>query len=480
MENFAKGFTKFVNVALKLLLIPILIGPLTWFVEKIWTFSIIDIFFIMGIIGFVLCIYYAQKRNVKGIYILIAITAVGLILRGVWALGIESMPTSDIRLIWECGDKFLSGDTWMFKGTGYIARFTHFTIPVLYSALLQNLFSEPLLMAKVINVIASTANIIIIYYIIKDLFNSRTKAQWGALITAIYPPLIFYSATYFTEVLAIPLYLISLLIFIKVIKGKLNLWWLVVSGVSLFLGNLFRMLAVIMLIAYCLHIFLYDKEVKTKIKKMIIIIAAFWIPMFAADFYLINNNITEYHLWSGRDPIWASILKGTNIDAGGMWNEEDANIPSQYNYETEEVANASKEIIKDRLKNTSAIDWTIFFTKKYTMQWRAGDFAGVYWSELGSIEGESKFTLGEKGQFTSELIYFILILLTYIGLYNKKRVYKEKESNLLYFIYCGYALILLITESQARYSFIVCWLFVILSINGIEVLEEMKKDKLER
>lgn len=473
MDGFSKGFTRFVNVALKILLIPIVIGPITWFAQNIFTFSIIDIFFMIVVLGLIFSLHFIQKKNIKSKWILIGILLLGIGFRIIWALGINSFPTSDIKLIWECGDAFLNGDSWMFKGTGYIARFTHFTVPVLYSAFLQNIFSEPLIAAKIINVIISSLNIIIIYYIVKEIFNCEKKAQWSALATALYPPLIFYTATYFTEVLAIPFYLFSLLIFIKVTKGKLNKWWLIVTGVSLSIGNLFRMLAVIMLIAYIMYIFLYDKNIKIKLQKSAFILIAFAIPLLGVDYYLINNNITEYHLWSGRDPIWASILKGTNIEANGMWNEEDALIPSKYNYETEEVTKACQDIIIERFKTTPITDWIMFFTKKYVMQWRAGDFAGVYWSELGSNPEQNTFNLEENGQFSIQLIYLIFIILSYIGLYNKKFVYDKKEMNLLYFIYCGYALVLLITESQARYSFIVCWLFIILAFNGGEVLENL-------
>jgi hypothetical protein len=46
-----------------------------------------------------------------------------------------------------------------------------------------------------------------------------------------------------------------------------------------------------------------------------------------------------------------------------------------------------------------------------------------------------------------------------------------KEINLFYLILCGYGITYLITEAQPRYSYIVSWIFIILSINGLDYLK---------
>lgn len=81
----------------------------------------------------------------------------------------------------------------------------------------------------------------------------------------------------------------------------------------------------------------------------------------------------------------------------------------------------------------------------------------------------------DGGAFFSQLIFLILIVLTYIGLYNNKQYKKNKLINLFYIIYCGYGLLFLISESQDRYSFIVSWLFIVLPLTVTEGTKLWKK-----
>jgi uncharacterized membrane protein len=86
--------------------------------------------------------------------------------------------------------------------------------------------------------------------------------------------------------------------------------------------------------------------------------------------------------------------------------------------------------------------------------------------------------LEDNAAIYSQLFFFVLMLLSYIGLYNKNQYLKNNIINLFYIIFCGYALLYLITESQDRYSFIVCWLFVILALTPDWKLIKIFKNKV--
>lgn len=476
MNKLGKIFTNFVNIALIFLIIPLV--TVTWSLMKSygWNFDLADIAILSTDILIILIIALMFKLKVSDKYKIIFLCLVGFILRTVWSFSIESKPISDIAVIWSTGADILEGNMSNMHGTGYLARFTHFVMPAIYSAFLQRFFTNPLAVAKFINCIFSTANIIIVYLIVKEIFSSKSKAIYAATITAIYPPLILYCATYFTEVLAIPLYLLSIYMFILYIKNKKDYKYMIASGVILCFGNLFRMLAPIVLVAYCLYIIIYQNTWKIKMKNMLIILLSFCIPFVAVDTYLIVNDVTEYHLWSGRDPLQASMLKGLNIEAKGRWNEEDSNIPAMYDYDTDKVAEASMDIIKGRFKSYSIGEWYNFFLEKYQEQWKYGDFLGASWSEA-EVDRENMYvSLNNNGRIALNIVYAVLIWLTYIGLFNRKRLFENPEINLIYFIFCGFSLVLLLTESQERYSFIVCWLFIILGIMGIDFIQEKAKE----
>lgn len=76
---------------------------------------------------------YIIKRNICYKKQIALILICGFILRGLWLLNVKSIPISDFSVIYECGQEFLNGNTGMFWGHSYIARFPHLTIMVLYN-----------------------------------------------------------------------------------------------------------------------------------------------------------------------------------------------------------------------------------------------------------------------------------------------------------------------------------------------------------
>ena len=59
------------------------------------------------------------------------------------------------------------------------------------------------------------------------------------------------------------------------------------------------------------------------------------------------------------------------------------------------------------------------------------------------------------------------MVFVYRGLFIKKNYMDNKPINLFYIIFCGYGILYLITEQQARYAYIACWIFIILAFSGI-------------
>ena len=208
----------------------------------------------------IVSIYLLRKRGVSNKKLIIITILVGFVLRVIYAFTINSIPISDFAIMYETAEDVLNGDFSNLWGTGYIARFPHITIPVMYFALIRYIFTEPLLAIKFFNVIASTINIGIVYLIIEELFNDTWKAQIGAIITALFPPLILYTAIFTTENLAIPLYLLAIYLFIKATKSEKKIKLFFIAALCLSFGNLFRMVGQIILVAFVLYIIVSYKQ----------------------------------------------------------------------------------------------------------------------------------------------------------------------------------------------------------------------------
>lgn len=189
-------------------------------------------------------------------------------------------------------------------------------------------------------------------------------------------------------------------------------------------------------------------------------IIGFAIPFYLVSQSLLNANITETHLWNPKEPSITSILKGTNIEHHGMYNEEDANIPIKLNHDPQKIKEVSKEIIIKRLTTTPKPKLIFHYIKKIAMQWGMGDFRAFVWT-TDEVFGKNIFKniIHEVSIFT-QIIYITILIRIFSALKNND--YMEiKEMNFFYILFGGFVLLFLITEFQERYAFIISWIFVI-------------------
>lgn len=483
MKNIVYMFQKFLYSSLKVLfLIPVIGSIIFMFVrddENLW-FSIFCFFISLILIGGT---YYSLKNNYKKSLIIAAILYIAFIIRILWFYSLDSIPIGDFNRMFICAEEYLKGGTYMFKDTAYFARFPHMSITVLYFSLIMKIFSNPLIATRFINIIFSMVNIILLYLISNEIFKDNKKNIWVLLISSIYPPMIVYNNVYCSENIAMPLLLLSVLMFLKASKeNKSNKFLLILtSGITLGIMQLFRPNGYVMITAYIMYIFIYLKEgIKTKVIETLLIISTFIIPLVIVSHTLMALNITENPLWHGAEPMSISILKGTNIDAKGAWNEEDAAVFNKYDGDYETVDKAAKEIIKERLTTTPIKDLLTFYIFKYANEWRSGDFAGVYWAQvgleeaynkeyylniLGKDQGRMLIKLSDDMQIYSQIFFIIVLIFSYIGLYTNRKV-RNYQIDFLYIMFCGISLQSLMIEAQTRYTYPFSWVFIILAVSA--------------
>ena len=472
MEKFKIGFTKFyTNILIALMGIVlfscglITIGSV-FFYESFNIEVIIPILILAITIGLELFII---KKNISIKLKILLILFLGFILRGLWLLNINTVPISDFRVIYETAQDLLSGDTGAFWGSGYLGRFPHLTIMTLYMAFMIKVFpANNLIAMKSFNLFFGVLTIYLIYLLAKEIFNSKKLGLYAASLASFFPPLVTYVGIFCTENIAIPLYLLSTYLFILVVKKKKSKYYLVLSGIILSVGNLFRMVATIMIIAFAMYLIIYTKDkLFEKVRKVGLYLIPYLLVLFTVSTTLQGLGITEFPLWNGSEPKVTSILKGTNIERLGRWNEEDASIVNKYNYDYDKINEASKEIIIERLTTTNPIKLAGFYIIKFAMQWSIGDFEGAYLSKLDIPEEAVRINVS---LWLIELIYACIMILVFLGLIKRRKNTEDSEINLIYLMLCGYGVMYLVTEAQGRYSLIIAWAFIIFAIEGIRVL----------
>lgn len=495
MINLKKRFDTFLVWALRILLLFVIGGTVVkgYLFDKVTNVSLILI--VISFI-FILGIFIAIKKSVNKVILISFILIMALAIRLLWFYSIDSIPVGDFNRMFICAGDFLGGTTYMFKGTAYMGRFPHMTITVLYFALIRNIFSNPLVAIKLINIVFSMINVILLYFVGKEVFQDKEKGIGVMAVAAIFPPMIFYNNVFSSENMAMPLFIASVLMILKGYRAesfsKKSLFVLG-SGVLLSLSQLFRPIGYVVIVAYVMYILIYFKEgIKLKLLTSLNVILSFILPWALASYMLMALNITEYPLWHGTEPLSISILKGTNIESQGRWNEEDAKIFNEYDGDYEKVDEVAKSIIKERLTETPKMELLKFYVTKFMNEWNTGDFAGAYWAEvgldegynrdeylnmLGKTEGKMIIRMSTEGALYTKVFWLVLVLMTYLGLYRKRRD-RNYSIDLFYIIFGGASLFGLITEFQDRYTYPYSWIFIILAFTAFKLKEKESSGSL--
>lgn len=417
---------------------------------------------------------YAEKLlNIKNLIIFILIGS--FIIKTLWITLTSTIPVSDFGLMYNAAKDVCNGNFSNFHNFEYFARFPHDSITVLYFSLFYKLNENPLFIVKLFNVLLSTISVYIMYRIVKELFGYKS-ALVSALLFSLFPPFIMYNSQMLSENMAIPFYLASMYFFIKYIKDTNKYLWIILSGLTLAGGNLFRMVGIIFLIAYVMYMAIY-KGFKSSIKSIPMLIFMFIMPVYLTSTILLNSGITETNLWQPKETSLTSVLKGTNMTSFGFWNKEDAEIPIKYNYDNKKVKEECIRLIKDRLLNSPPYKVIGLYIGKL-----GGELG---FSDLNSYEFtvlDSNDTIGTNliryFSFTLLILinaYYIFLLYSSL-MYLKKNKTAAVEMNLFLIISFGFICFYLISEVQPRYSFIYCWTFVILATAGLKMQFSHKSD----
>lgn len=462
-------FTNFVTYSLVILFL-ILFGTSAHSVyENYRDLNMVNIILILIYSVLTISLIYSILKKVNKKKLLYVIIFSGFVLRLIWALSTNSFPISDFRTMYDAANNLLDGDTSAFKGLGYFARFPHMmTYSLFLAQIIKTFGNNALFVVKMLNVVLSTSSIIFVYLICNSIFKDYKRTLLGAFFMAILPSSILYVPVYCSENIAIPFYLASIYFFILVLNNKKNSLLLILSGLILSIGHLFRMVAYIVIIAYLMYIIIYDSEnLKIKLKNIFLLIAPFTIVFILFSNFLIAENITDRKLWDGSEPNITSAVRGSNIKSGGSWNPEDAEFISNLLENRDELEKASKERILTRYTTTPPLDLVMFFVKKFDSQWSHGDNAGAYWAQSGIAEDQIQINIEHQGVLWYQLVYSIFLFLIIKGLFNRDEYLDNKIINLFYIILCGFGVAFLVLETQTRYAFIINFVFAILPVTAI-------------
>ncbi|MDD6771684.1 glycosyltransferase family 39 protein [Inconstantimicrobium porci] len=478
MSDFSHVINKMLDKSIKFIILIILVSACCVFMALFFRNTIKSI--LMCTIVVILALlseYIILKADFSYKVKVLMILFVSVILKIIWNINTCSYPNSDFKVMYDIAGDMIKGDFSGMKGLGYIARFPHLTFTVKYMLFIK--FLAPyhnILIMKMINISFSTVTVFIVYLIADILFENKKKSMAALIIASLFPTFITYTAVFCGENIAMIFYVLSIYLFLKSWYSKRNkIILLFVSGVCLAVGNLFRMVALVMLTIYCIYILVYSKKsIIYRLSSIIAIIMPYLLIIIIISSSLQKCRVTERPLWSGSEPKITNILKGTNFESLGMWNERDAQFVEKNLGNYTKLIVQCRNKIRHRIIDQPKLKVMFFYMIKLCSQWCVGDFGGCLWTQKDVCEGNIILKISMIGTPIFQLMFIIMLVSILCGI-------KKESSNkiyLLYLIFLGYVVLYLITENQSRYGYIVSWIFVLLAASGIEsTLNILKKIK---
>ncbi|MCJ7689998.1 MAG: glycosyltransferase family 39 protein, partial [Clostridiaceae bacterium] len=255
-----------------------------------------------------------QKQTLP---LLLIIILAGFILRLIYLIETENSPFitnlySDSKIYFDWAKNISTSGNWLGDKIFFMSPGYPYFLAVIFS-----FFDDSIALIRIIQVIISSLNILVIFYIARYMFT-RNTALLAATISAIYSIFIFYSGAILSETLQTFFVSILLLLLVKPGDDNYKKWFLI--GILLGVSALFRANILLFGIFLFPYIFLSKKicaTIKSRMKLVLILYAGILLVILPVTLrnYVVGNDLV---LLTSNGGI--NFYLGNNTNATGIYN----------------------------------------------------------------------------------------------------------------------------------------------------------------
>lgn len=446
------------------------------------------------------------SENKKLHYTVLGIIIItGFVLRLYWINSVDTLQVSDFERMWQSAKEIASGDYSRFQKDGYLYTYPHLAFTTLFYTAVYKIFAGSITAMKMINALLSIGTCVLVYLIANELCDagnpsyslkanettentydgSKGKAAGytksssysksiALIIMAVNAPFIFFNNVLDSQNLAMVFFYGAVLIYLKVFNDRFSPFFLIASGILLSVGNLFRSVGIIFVIAMIMHMLIYStyrlppilRKGKKKLSLdrnllkpmfLVLMLLAMYITTFALNYAFIWTGVFQKPTWDTGGNMILYINAGFNHESNGMWNQQDYDLLRDVNYDYDLAEIEAKNRLRERLSDKDKVMTLI--SNKFNIQWGTGDFGGLYWStyKLGSNPKSTNDMLVwlNYHYYYIQSFYSALVLAVMIKLLDAW--YNGRMSRAYYFgliLFTGFVCLHTIIEMQPRYGYI--------------------------
>ncbi|WP_052098367.1 ArnT family glycosyltransferase [Paenibacillus stellifer] len=406
------------------------------------------------------------------------------------------VPTDDSETVLQLAlDMLYDKDYSSFQSGGYLYMFPFNFSIVLYLKALLAIFPDNYLVIKTFNILFTLATTLMIYLMYRELNGKSEDKAYGVLIAAAaFIPSLFMNNLIYNDVIATAFLTAAIYTCIRFVKRP-SIKYAVLSAILLAIGNYFRSIGALVLIAACIYLLLSLKSIGVKkgILAICILGLAFNIPNWTQNAVLQASGIVDEPVDENSAPVYMWLNMGFNLDTWGFWdNRESYRIyQNDANYNKEESTVLFKESIQNKLAEASFSDIVKMYYKKTVWTWTEGTYqldrygignqgsAGSGGMNRGFLMGSYSYSTAVTESFTSDSAYrsgllwivYVMNLLMYV--FTLVRLiggirHRRFGEIFLVLVILGFIGFYMLWEIKARYIYPVYPLFIVLSCMGFK------------
>lgn len=403
------------------------------------------------------------------------------------------LPTDDSKTVYTLAlNMFYHKDYSSFGEGGYLHMFPFNYGTVLYIMALLKLFPDSYVVIKSFNILFSLVITLMIYKINGLLDCKSAHKDYGILFfAATYIPGIFMSNFIYNDVMATAFFTCSVYFLIKFVR-KRAVKDMLASAFFLSIGNYFRNIGLIFLIAAIIYVVLNMNVLKAGLAaaSVFILILAVNIPGLAQNYYLQKANIISGSVKENSAPVHMWLNMGMNFEKLGFWDDfKSYNIYRiDASYKKQLSIKLFKEDIREKISNSTVGGLLSHYYRKLIWTWTEGTYQIERYGFGNDMDTSAKKCPRHGGYeyrtfatnlFKDDSMYrsamnwilyvinFLMYLFILFGLIQRVKAGKF-EGLLLVLIILGVIAFYIIWEIKSRYIYPVYPILIILSFQGFK------------
>lgn len=465
MSRLAKN-KKVIMLLLGIFTFLFLIFPLSYGITNIRMVIILTPFLFLGI-------YILNKIKIREKYYIWIILLLALVTR----VGVVLLLNSRVVQVSDFAVALNNSFELKFVGD-YYKVFTHWILYPVITNFVYKIFGSSQLVALLLNAVILVLSSCLIYKLAYLLFNNKKCGFYAAMLYILWPANILYTLIYTQEHFCTLLLLIVLYLFFKNEKsGKLarsNIISLILIGVLLGISTFFKNFAPVFIIAFLIFYILKFLSL-SKINNFILV------KFISIVLIVISYSVSKNVVFSFIDNLVGDKVARNIIPCYLNVGLRDNGTYSDYNYGM--YFNTLKDNDYDYEKTNSIVMNNLiddqkdvlslkFFSEKAKILF-GGDFARMTWVQATLVLDSTNINIINISKLNSG--YFcILIIFMFLGLIYMNKL-KNLDLFLLYLIFYGSFLLLLLVEAQNRYMYAIQFIMCILAVGGINYMLDIIK-----